>query len=334
MNLFTIKSSTGSKIAVVPASEEKFSGRLLHFADAYQTEGDFGEMLFQKVGFKASDLWYSYYHMFWEKSFWGIVERPVVEAHITLKDRYVQSLGKNDDTLFEAGQYNLSAAPFMENKVLFPKDGEYVSFDIHPSLALLENLSQDFHELADFLNTLNKNPQHLTSLYHTPLFISPEMNYLVLKILDYLRSPASKRSYAEVLIQELLILLLMRGNITREPDWTLRQRDIDALHHARSLIIQEAEEYDSDDLYYTSIQLADKIDLSLYKFKTAFKRVFGISPYHLLVEARLYRARMLLKNTKYSILEIAMMTGYRSPEGFARAYKKFFKISPSEERRR
>jgi AraC-like DNA-binding protein len=135
------------------------------------------------------------------------------------------------------------------------------------------------------------------------------------------------------LIQELLILLLSRGETTKQPNWKLKQHDIEALHFAREIIIQEGRNYDSEDLYDTADQLADKVDLSLYKLKRGFKQLFGISPYHLLVEIRLHKARMLLKNTSLTILEIAMKTGYRSPESFAKAYKKLFGISPSDERK-
>lgn len=333
MNLFTIKSSTGSIIPVVPASDKKFQSRLLHFADAYQTESDFGDMLFQRVGFRASDLWFSYYRMYREMLLYGLVGDPLLEAHITLRDRYVQSLGKDKDSIYESGQFNLTGAPYMENKVLFPKDGEYVSFDIHPSLALLENLAQDFGELADFLNIWYGKPQEAVSLYHTPLFISPSMNHLVNKILHHLKSPAPKRSYAEILIQELLILLLLRGETTKQPGWKLKQHDIEALHFAKDIIIQEGQNDEDVDLYYTSDQLADKIELSLYRFKRGFKQLFGTSPYSMLIEIRLHKARRLLKDTRLSILQIAVKSGYRSSESFAKAYKKLFGISPSEERK-
>lgn len=333
MNLFTITTPGGENIDIVPATEERFQDRILHFADAFNTSGDFGEMLFQYVGFQSSSLWYSYYQMNYEMVFCGEVKDPVVEAHITLKDSYVQSLGRKKENIYEAGQFNLTAAPYMKNKVLFPEGGEYISFDIHPSEKLLWNLAQDFPELDQFLNILSGNPQEAMSLYHTPLFISPSMNHLIFKILTLLKSPAPKKTYIEILINELLILLLMRGETIKRPRWKLKKQDIDALHEARKLIIQEGQIYDFEDLYDTSTQLAERTGLSLYKFKRGFRQLFDVSPYHLLQEVRLYRARQLLKDTHYSILDIALKTGYHSPEGFSKAYKKLFKISPSDERK-
>lgn len=333
MNLFTIKSSAGNRIPIVPASDKKSRPRLLNFAEAYQTEGDFGDLLFQRVGFRTSDLWFSYYRMFREMVLYGLVPDPILEAHITLRDAYVQSMGKDKDSNYASGQFNLTGAPYMENKVFFPKGGEYVSFDIHPSLALLENLAQDFNELADFLNIWYNKPQEAVSLYHTPLFISPAMNHLIITILHQLKSSECKKSYAEILIQELLILLLLRGETTKQREWKLKQPVIDALHFAKEIIIKEGQDDENDDLYFTSAQLADKVDLSLFQFKRGFKQLFGVSPYFMLTEIRLHKARALLKDTGLTILQIAVKTGYRSSESFDKAYKKMFGISPSEERK-
>lgn len=333
MSLFTIKTSAGENVNIVPATEEKFPGRLLHFAEALCAEDEDCEMLFQKVGLRRSDFWLSQYKTVWERSFAGIVGQPVMEAHITLKGGYHQSLGRNHKSWFQAGHCNLSGAPFMENKVLFPEDGEYVTFDIHPSFSLLENLSEDFHRLEEFLNNSINGCQHLFSLYQTPICMSSEMNCCVIKILDYLQGPDPNRSFVEVLVQDLLILLLLRSEETKELNWKPGRSDIDALHYARDLILDEAEQKDDEALYDTAIQLADKVGLSLYKFKTGFKHLFGVPPYHLLVEARLYKARRLLKTTPDSLMGIAMKTGYNSAEAFGRAYKKLFSISPSEERK-
>jgi AraC-like DNA-binding protein len=330
---FKIISTTNQQVNLQEGAEHQFSNRILHYAEIFTSVSDHGEMLFQKISLEYADIWYSYYHMFRDTVLYGVVDRPILEAHITLGNKYVQSIGKKQPTIFDKGQFNLTAAPYMENKVWFPKEGEYLTFDIHPSIQILEKLATDFPLLDKFIHKLHGGLQNTTSLYNTMFYLSPDMEYIALKILRHLRSDEPKKSFTEVLVTELLILLLMRKTSTLQQKWKLSLRDIDALQQARELIIEEAEKLDSGDLYATSIQLAEQVNLSLYKFKRGFKELFGISPYKLLTEIRLYKARVALRDTRLSILEIALSVGYNSPEGFSRAYKKLFGISPSDERK-
>lgn len=332
MNLFTIKSSAGNRISVVPMTDATHP-QLLQGAKAFQTESDFGDMLFQNVSSRSAGLWYSIYRMPREEVIYGTVEDPVFEAHITLKDRYVQSARINRDEIYRTGQLNITAAPFIENKVFFPKDGEYITFDIHPSDALLQNLAQDFPGLYEFLNKLEQKPQYPISLFPTPVFASPEINQLIFKILAHLKSPNYKKIYFEILLQELFMLILLRQEQIKWRHWKIKPRDIEALHCTREFIIKEGLEYDSEDLYDTAIQLAEKSNLSLFKLKNGFKQLFGTTPYQLLLETRLHRARELLKDTDASILAIALEIGYQSAESFSKAYKNLFKVAPSQERK-
>jgi len=53
----------------------------------------------------------------------------------------------------------------------------------------------------------------------------------------------------------------------------------------------------------------------------------------MLQEFRFQKAHKLLGDTKLSILEIALKTGYQSGESFIKAYTKRFGISPSKYRK-
>lgn len=329
---FVILSSSRENVPVSPAQTKSFADRRLRFSEAQAATGSFGEMLFQKVALKRSTLWYCTYQIKRAVKLYGAVGHPIMEGHITLKNRCVQSLGRGDECILDAGQFNLTAAPYMENKAYFPDGGEYVTFDIHPNRELLIDLSQDFDFLADFLDRVEKGSAQAVSLYKTNLFLSPDMNYLVIKILNELSHKDAYKSYVEVLLIELPLMMLMRGSDPAVLQKSLKQQDVEALRHAREVMIKEAEKTDWDYPYDTLAQMAERTGLSLYKFKTGFKSLFGISPYKFLLSLRLHLARKLLRETRSSILDIAIKVGYSSREGFSNAYKSMFKISPSEDR--
>lgn len=67
--------------------------------------------------------------------------------------------------------------------------------------------------------------------------------------------------------------------------------------------------------------------------RTYLYRIFvdnlSISPEQYLLKVRMTKAANLLKTTDYSILQIALSTGYKDISHFSSIFKKFFSVSPS-----
>lgn len=73
--------------------------------------------------------------------------------------------------------------------------------------------------------------------------------------------------------------------------------------------------------------------ISKYHFHRKFKDHFGESLSDYIKKRRLSKAAILLVETKHSIEEIGLETGYSSIEAFNRAFKKRFKFPPAEFRK-
>jgi AraC family transcriptional regulator len=86
-----------------------------------------------------------------------------------------------------------------------------------------------------------------------------------------------------------------------------------------------AEEFNLD-------QLAARAGLSKFYFLRLFKKAMGVSPSHYLITLRLDEARRLLRETKRSIVDVALDVGYANPSHFARAFRKETGLSPSDYR--
>ena len=104
--------------------------------------------------------------------------------------------------------------------------------------------------------------------------------------------------------------------------WDLHVRaSLDAIHRAPN----EA---------WTVVDLAAIAKLSRAAFAERFQRLVGEPPLRYLRTWRLLNARRELAHGEASVRAVAEHAGYRSANGFSRAFRRFFSESPSAARRR
>ena len=96
--------------------------------------------------------------------------------------------------------------------------------------------------------------------------------------------------------------------------------------------VQFVKEY-IEDHYAEEIQLRDLAlfaHISSSYLSTKFKNEVGYSFTEYLIRFRLNRAEALLKKKLYSCKEVAEKVGYRDYTQFAKIFKKYMGLSPSE----
>jgi AraC-like DNA-binding protein len=79
--------------------------------------------------------------------------------------------------------------------------------------------------------------------------------------------------------------------------------------------------------------LARESGLSRSTFAATFKAVTGDTPLDYLTRWRMYRARVLLRGSDLSLMEIAARIGYDSDTALSRAFRRFEGTSPGKWRR-
>lgn len=84
---------------------------------------------------------------------------------------------------------------------------------------------------------------------------------------------------------------------------------------------------------WTVAELAHSAAMSRSSFAALFKSVTGESPLSYLTRWRVYRAKMLLRSTSLSVLEVAVEVGYESDTALSRAFRRVEDISPGAWRR-
>jgi transcriptional regulator GlxA family with amidase domain len=78
--------------------------------------------------------------------------------------------------------------------------------------------------------------------------------------------------------------------------------------------------------------LARKVSLSSRQLERVFRQELGASPARFYLSRRLERARQLLRQTTFSVLEVAVSCGFSSTASFSRSYQRQFNRQPSRDR--
>lgn len=117
-------------------------------------------------------------------------------------------------------------------------------------------------------------------------------------------------------------------------------RDFDYVNNSNSypnkednlLYLERAMEYIEDNLNEDiSLEtLSDISKMSRSRFCTVFKKYNGISPWEYITIKRIEKSVELLKNTKMTKLEIALVCGFNNTSNFYRAFKKVTGKIPSD----
>ncbi|MEN3370147.1 MAG: AraC family transcriptional regulator [Verrucomicrobiota bacterium] len=79
--------------------------------------------------------------------------------------------------------------------------------------------------------------------------------------------------------------------------------------------------------------LAELAELSPFHFSRVFKQTTGMSPLQFVTRERITRAQQLIRETKRSLIEIALEVGYSNPSHFAKVFRKVAGVTPTEFRR-
>lgn len=79
---------------------------------------------------------------------------------------------------------------------------------------------------------------------------------------------------------------------------------------------------------------AKRCNLSKSRFSHVFTLTMGISPGHYVIRAKIDVSKEFLKNTDYSVLQIANNVGFESQNYFSRIFKKYTGLSPSDYRKK
>jgi AraC-like DNA-binding protein len=131
------------------------------------------------------------------------------------------------------------------------------------------------------------------------------------------------------------IMLLLEHFLSRiyrkmEEDPSQAPRKIKASDMSKLMEIESLLVSDFTNPPPTIALLAEKNNMSVSKLKSAFKRVYGTGIYEYYQKNRMQKARSMLQTGQYNVKEVGTQLGYSNLSNFSLAFKKEFKMLPSQ----
>jgi AraC family transcriptional regulator len=157
----------------------------------------------------------------------------------------------------------------------------------------------------------------------------PQIEHAAMSLLSELRSEeAGARIYAESLANVLAVNLLRRHS-------SLGRSSVRSLEHERLRGLPEASlrmvlDYVGDNLAedLTLAEISCEVGMSPYHFSRMFKLSTGLSPHQYVIQQRIERAKVLLKNADLPVGVVAQDVGFASPSHFAQQFRRLTGVSP------
>lgn len=91
-------------------------------------------------------------------------------------------------------------------------------------------------------------------------------------------------------------------------------------------VLEYINEHLNQDIKLTD--LAQLLGMSQFHFSRLFKQSIGTAPYQYLLQQRIERAKLLLKQTNKSIVDIAFLCGFNSHSHLSKQFRQFTGITP------
>ncbi len=106
--------------------------------------------------------------------------------------------------------------------------------------------------------------------------------------------------------------------------------EVDNIDSAFLQRVRDAVESNLEDETFSVVELGTVVNMSRSQLHRKLKALTGFAPNEVIRNMRLERARAMLEKRAGSASEIAYMTGFNSPAYFAKCFKDYFGVSPSE----
>lgn len=180
-----------------------------------------------------------------------------------------------------------------------------------------ENTPEEFKDIVNFYENAN--------------CVTIDWNYEIKVLFDMLLAETfSEREHKTFVMENLVknIIVMVKRKFEKEG---ISKSDSAEEDDIGSTVYKIIKYVDSNILNIKGVgEVAEALSYSKYYVSHVFKEKIGMTLQNYIIEARLEKAMEMLKEKKFSVADIARKIGYESPQGFSKAFKKQFGMSPMD----
>lgn len=314
-----------TKTTLYPPDTSSFE---MPHAETDVMQGSFGSIVVQRDEGELFDLRLSFFEIHHPIDISVYVPGHCAVLTYVLKGESSIVLNTDYAEAIEDGAYYLLYAPMGIHPVKLEAGG-YLIIHIELSQELLDRLA--YKHFAMYEVTSSINDKHPVGLAQGPYRINGRVGETLNKLLRCSFEDEERALYQEARVFDLLLLLvedIKRSEFNKAPgNYKFTAEDLKAIREAGELKIERI----ADGI--TMRKIAREKNLHPKKLQEGFKMVFGMNAGKLTNEARIEKAKTLLRESDMSIADIAYETGYANDSSFIRAFRRETGTTPATYRK-
>lgn len=254
-------------------------------------------------------------------------DSPFIKLHFEIEGKidFVPNNSTDIAITIENGQYNFFYLPVV-NGVLNWHSGKRKSVEIECSEEFIRKIfKNDFYKISGSFGIALKEKIPF-KMWEKGEKIPKVLKNILDNVIKNSQEKETDLVYWESEIIQILLYMFSKMNDRKEINQLvllseIEQEQINRVETTLRKNIQNS---------ITVEELALKIGMNRYKLNRNFKQVYGEPIFHYLTRLRMEKAKVMLTQKSMNISEVAYEVGYKNPQHFTVAFKKYFGYVPSK----
>ena len=290
----------------------------------YDTDPFIGRGFYKEIFFDGVHIGYGDFDLANPTMVYFDSEMETIEMHFALSGFATgQSDSFADGVTFASNEHNLLYASEFKGSIEWSSRKNMKVFEINLWPSFFEKYLPDGKLFDLFRDNIQSKKSAILSPHNYP--ITPQMMKLIYQIIHCGRTGHFKRMFLESQVIELLMLQLEQ---IATHDCTVfcqsNGRHAGKLYKAREILANELNGN------FTLHSLAQQVGTNEFTLKKGFKELFGITVFGYWNQLKMEEAQKLLAEGSHNVSEVSLIVGYKNPQHFSTAFKRYFGYKPSE----
>lgn len=249
-------------------------------------------------------------------------EEETVEMHFTINGRTNTFIkGLNDVFSMGENSHNIFYCSEIQGKLNWLTNNMFV-FEVNLLPSFFEKYLPNEKVFENFRKHIQKKSPGFMNLQNYP--ISNQMLLIINQIINCEFKNSFRKLFVESKVLELLMLQLdqiqsFSGMLKTK---LISKNTIDRMHYAKDLIAQKI----GTPLSLSELSL--ELNTNECSLKKDFKATFGTTVFGFIKDLKMNKAKQLLLEQSVSIAEVSDLVGYKNPQHFTTAFKKYYGFTP------